>query len=314
MLGPPGLEAFEALSPAPPERAPSRLFPDGGYAVMRSGWSPHDHHLIFDVGPLGCPLSGAHGHADLLGIQCSAFGKRFLIDAGTHGYTAEPEWRDFFRGTAAHSTVMVDGAGQAEPAGPFAWKSRPAARLRRWLTSDRFDYADAEHDAYSRLSDPVRHRRRVLFVKPRYWVVVDDLEGKAEHRVELRFQFAPMVVTVDPTLCARAYAPGRHDLRIRPFAPVPLQAEVREGEQAPIQGWVSPDYGRRRTAPVLIYRAATRLPLRIITLLLPGDRPFAPPPAVSPLLREGDGLAGILFEDSGETVRFDTGGFVVERA
>ena len=314
LLGPAGIEAYDALRPDPPAAAPSRVFPDGGYAVMRSGWSPHDHQLIFDVGPLGCPISGGHGHADLLAIQCSAFGKRFLTDAGTYGYTGDPEWRDFFRGTAAHSTVLIDGLGQAEPAGPFAWNRRPAARLRRWLTSEQFDFADAAHEAYSGLPDPVRHRRRVLFVKPRYWVVVDDLDGRAEHRIELRFQFAPMALTVDPALWARACAPGRHDLRLRPFASVPLVAEVREGEQAPIQGWTSPAYGRRLAAPVLIYRTAARLPLRIVTLLLPGDRPFAPPPTVSPLAGDDAGPAGIRFEASGTVVRFDDDGFVVEGA
>jgi heparinase II/III-like protein len=313
LLGPAGVDAFDALAPAPPATAASRLFPAGGYAVMRSGWSPHDHQLIFDVGPLGCPISGGHGHADLLSIQCCAHGKRVLTDAGTYGYTLQPAWRDFFRGTAAHSTVMVDGAGQAEPAGPFGWKTRPASRLRRFFTSDAFDFADAEHDAYSRLPDPVLHRRRVLFVKPRYWVVVDDLVGRKEHRVELRFQFAPMVVTVDPALWARAYAPGRHDLWIRPFGSAPLEAEVREGGESPIEGWVSAGYGRRSAAPVLVYRAVARLPLRIVTLLLPSDRPFASPPAVSPLFRDDVGLAGILFEESGEIVRFEDDRFVVEK-
>jgi hypothetical protein len=279
---------------------------------MRGGWSPHDHQLIFDVGPLGCPISAGHGHADLLSVQCSAFGRNFLADAGTYGYTGEPAWRDYFRGTAAHSTVLVDGEAQAVPAGPFAWKERPGARLRRFLSTGEFDFADAEHDAYRRLQDPVTHRRRVLFVKPRYWVVVDDLDGKMEHRVELRFQFAPMVVTVDPALWARAYARGRYDLAIRPFASAELQAEVREGDRAPIQGWTSSDFGRRRPAPVLIYRAVTRLPLRIVTLLLPVDRPSAAPPAVSPLVREGEGLAGIRFGESGESVLFGGEGFSVE--
>ena len=72
----------------------------------------------------------------------------------------------------------------------------------------------------------MRHRRRLLFVKPRFFIVVDDLDGREEHRVELRFQFGPMVVTVDPELWARAYGPGRHDLRIRPLATVPLSAEA----------------------------------------------------------------------------------------
>ena len=88
---------------------------------------------------------------------------------------------------------------------------------------------------------------------------------------------------------------------------------MREGETEPIEGWVSPEYGRRLAAPVLIYRAVTRLPLRIVTLLLPCDRPFALPPKVSPLLR-GDRLAGLHFAESGESFRFDDDGFVVEKA
>lgn len=312
LLGPSAKETFETLRPAPPAGAPSRLFAHGGYAVMRSGWESDAHHLIFDVGPLGCPVSGAHGHADLLSIQCSAFGKPFLTDPGTYGYTAEPAWRDFFRGTAAHSTVLVDGVGQAIPAGPFRWQARPGARLTRWASTEAFDFADASHDAYSRLAEPVTHRRRVVFVKPRYWVLVDDLEGQGEHSVELRFQFGPMDVTVDPALWARACAAGGHGLLIRPFATAPLKGEIHDGEISPIQGWVSPAYGQRRPAPLLVYSAVARLPLRVLTLLLPVEDALAAPLAVSPL-DEPAGPAGLLFEESRERVRFHEGGVVLER-
>lgn len=37
LLGPTGAKTFETLQPAPPQTAPSRVFPDGGYVVMRSG-------------------------------------------------------------------------------------------------------------------------------------------------------------------------------------------------------------------------------------------------------------------------------------
>src|SRR5439155_26469618 len=141
----------------------------------------------------------------------------------------------------------------------------------------------------------------------------DDLLGGKEHRVELRFQFGPMVVTVDPQGWARAYGPGRHHLRIRPLSAAQLEAEVREGRTEPIEGWVSPDYGRRLAAPVLIYRAVTRLPVRIVTLLLPCDRPSEPLPSVLPLLRD-DRLAGLRLDSSGESFRFDDDDFVVERS
>src|SRR6185295_18230461 len=112
------------------------------------------------------------------------FGEPYLVDPGTYCYTANARWRNYFRSTAAHSTVTVDGLSQAIPAGPFAWQKRPRARLRRWISTDSFDLADADHDAYHRLPDPVTHRRRVFFAKPRYWVVVDELDGKVEHRID----------------------------------------------------------------------------------------------------------------------------------
>jgi hypothetical protein len=308
LLGAAGLGAWEALRPAPPPTAPSRLFPQGGYAVMRGGWDAHAHHLIFDAGPLGCGMSDGHGHADLLSIQVAVFGVPYLVDPGTYCYAADPEWRAFFRGSTAHSTVVVDSVGQAVPTGPFRWDSRPRARVRQWVSTEAFDFVDAEHDAYRRLPDPVRHRRRVLFVKSRYWVVVDDLEGAAEHRMELRFQFGPLAVTVDPALWARARGPQGRGLLIRPFATVPLKPEVTEGEVAPIQGWVSPNYGQRQPAPVLTYSAVTRLPLRIVTLLFPVEGPSVSFPAVSALVGEDPGL---VFAGGQEWIRFGPEGVTV---
>jgi hypothetical protein len=305
LLGPAGLDAFDALRPAPPATTASRLFAEGGYAVMRSAWNAHAHHAIIDAGPLGCGTSDVHGHADLLSIQVSVFGAPYLVDPGTYCYIADPAWRAFFRSTSAHSTVVVDSIGHAVPAGPFRWHGRPRARVRRWISTEAFDLLDAEHDAYRRLPDPVFHRRRVLFVKSRYWVVVDDLEGAAEHQLELRFQFGPMPVSVDAALWARARGPEGHGLLIRPFTSVPLKAEVREGEVAPIQGWVSPNYGERRPAPVLIYSTVTRLPLRIVTLLFPVEDPSASFPAVSVLGDEGAGPAGLVFGGGQGWIRFD---------
>jgi heparinase II/III-like protein len=269
MLGPAGLDTLDSLTPSPPVGLPSRLFADGGYAVMRSGWDVQAHHLILDAGPLGGLRSAGHGHADLLSVQCSAFGERFIVDPGTGCYTADPAWRDHFRSTAAHSTVTIDAVNQAIPAGPFAWHSRPRARLRRWLSTDDMDFADAEHDAYRHLSDPVIHRRRVLFVKPRFWVIVDDLDGSAEHRIDLRFQFAPMDVTLEADLWARARELRGQGLLVRPFAAVPLKGEILEGCLAPPRGWISPHYGQRRPAPMLVYSAEAMLPFRIVTLLWP---------------------------------------------
>lgn len=311
LLGMKGREAFEATPPAPALPPLFRVFPHGGYVVMRGGWERNAHHLILDAGPLGCPVSGGHGHADLLSIQCAAFGDPYVVDPGTYCYTKNPEWRNYFRSTAAHSTVVVDGLNQAIPSGPFAWQKRPRARLRRWVSTEAFDLVDADHDGYRCLPDPVTHRRRVIFAKPRYWVVVDDLDGKADHRVEVRFQFAPVDVTLSPDGWVRARGPEGRALLLRSFAMVDLQVNLFEGEFHPVQGWVSPDYGQRRPAPLLTYSAVARLPFRTVTLLLPVDGLAASLPVVAPL--GADELVGLVFDGGRETVRFGEQDVSVER-
>lgn len=279
LLGLPGLEEFEALTPAVPAGRPSQSFPHGGYVTMRSGWERDSHQLIYDVGPLADATSPDHGHADLLSIQCSAFGEAIVVDPGLSGY-AHPKWRTFFRSTAAHSTVVVDGAGQAEPSGPLPWKRMPQARLRQWVAHETFELADADHEAYRRLSDPVVHRRRVLFVKRRYWILVDDLSGMKEHRIDLRFQFAPIAVEVD-ALRTTAWSASGPGMFIMPFAGSPMQAELRQGEEMPLQGWYAPAYGRQVPAPMVRYSVSAPFPVRIVTLLYPmSNRTFAIPDVV----------------------------------
>jgi heparinase II/III-like protein len=313
LLGTEGLRAFDAVRAAPPKGPASHVFPTGGYAVMRSGWTRDAHQMIVDSGPLGCHISSGHGHADLLSVQCAIFGEPCLVDAGTYCYTPESEWRDFFRSTAAHSTILVDGHSQSEPAGPFGWKRRPRARLREWHSTPDLDFLDAEHDGFLGLSDPVVHRRRVIFVKPRYWIIVDDLMGLARHQVDLTFQFAPIHVTLGPNRWARAQTANGVALWLSPFASASIRTTLRSGERLPIRGWISADYGQRRPAPTLIYSANVPLPCRILTLLLPDAQRLSSPPPVR-LIYDADGLpAGLVLERSGESVRIDDRAVLVER-
>jgi hypothetical protein len=240
-------------------------------------------------------------------VQCAAFGEPILIDPGTGSYTGDRGWRDFFRSTAAHSTATVDGQDQAAARGPFSWHARPAARLRRVASADALDVAEAEHDAYARLADPVVHRRRVLWVKSRYWVIVDEFAGAAEHEIALRFQFAPVEVSVDPGLWARAVGAGGRGLLVRPFASVAMKAEVRAGSPSPREGWVSPDYGQRRPAPALVYAATAPLPLRVATLLLPVQDARGAAPAVEALAGDAAGPGALCFDGGREVVWFRDG-------
>jgi len=258
-------------------------------------------------------VSGGHGHADLLSIQCSVFGEPCLIDAGTYSYTGEPQWRDYFRSTAAHSTVMVDGMSQAEPAGPFGWHGQPRVRLREWHSTPEFDFLDAEHNGYLSLADPVAHRRRVIFVKPGYWILVDDLSGSARHQLDLTFQFAPLNVALSIHPWARAETANGRVLWICPFPSGPVQPALKCGEVSPISGWISEGYGDRQAAPMLIYSFGVSLPWRIVTLLLPDRQAQASPPSVRAIYDDTGQPTGIAFDRPRRIVRFSDRAVSVER-
>jgi hypothetical protein len=313
LLGEKGMKSYDELHPAPPATSPSRVFAHGGYVVMRGGWKGDAHQMIFDAGPLGCPVNGGHGHADLLSIQCAVLGQPLLVDPGTYCYTASPEWRNFFRNTSAHSTVIIDDEEQAATAGPFHWKERPRARLRRSLVTGELDFAEGVSDAYARLKNPVIHRRRILFVKPRYWVIMDDLEGAGVRRAQLRFQFAPTKVALESGLWGRARGDRGQELLIRPFARAPLEASVHEGDVAPFRGWYSANYGQCRPAPILIYSAMTRLPLRVLTVLLPRENAGKPLPRIFTILNGGPDPVGLYFPDQNEKVVIHDKEIVFER-
>jgi hypothetical protein len=296
LLGGEGAQVFDRLESTLPSQAPSRLLPHGGYAVMRTGWDREADQVILDGGPLGCGFSGGHGHADLLSVEASFRGRPYIVDPGTFRYTSDEGWRGYYRGSAAHSTIEIDEVGQAGPRGPFGWVDRPAAQIIRWASTPALDTATAEHHAYGRLPDPVVHRRTVLLAKPRYCVIVDDLAGAAEHRVRLRFQFAPMSVTLDPSSWVRAGRGTQEGLLIHAFSTTALKLSILEGETDPRQGWVAADYGDHHPAPMLVYSVTAPLPVRIVTLLLPTDTLLASPPSVSPVT-EGGWIRGLVLDD-----------------
>ncbi len=152
-----------------------------------------------------------------------------------------------------------------------------------------FDFIDAAHNAYERLSDPVMHRRRILFVKKScYWVLVDDLYGSEAHHVEQHFQFDPSQSLLHRdgwTVCSDS---ERRGLFIGSFSSVDLKMRIRKGDIDPIAGWVSPDYGVRTPSPSLVYSAlcsatvtnrnvdrAERLDRCTSALCYPGDGTYA---------------------------------------
>ncbi len=167
----------------------SVAFPDGGFYVLADS-QPYPQTMVVDAGPQGEGNCG-HGHADALSVRFTMQGKRWLVDAGSGVYiSADRTDRNAFRGTAAHNTMLVDRADQAVPGETFSWTEIPTTQLESWIKGKTFAYFSGSHNGYTRLSDPVTHRRSVLKISGGVWLVRDAALGSEEHDLELNWHFA----------------------------------------------------------------------------------------------------------------------------
>jgi hypothetical protein len=233
---------------------------------MRDGWGADANYLLLDCGPHGT-LNCGHAHADALAFELAARGRTLLVDPGTYAYTASPQLRDDFRGTAAHNTLTLDGESSSVPAGPFTWRHVARAEAEAWISHARFDYFAGRHDGYLRLPAPARHARSVLFLKGDYWVVRDRVETDGAHRYELRFHFAPGAAPAverdgDGVTAVRERGDDAPGLSLFTFS-------SGGGAWREEDGWVSTCYAERAPAPVLGFAGEGEGPQEFITFLVP---------------------------------------------
>ena len=94
---------------------------NSGLAVIRH--TVHEKELIFvgNASPLGMPPLHAHGHLDAASFWLSVAGYEIFIDPGTYLYHSGGEWRRYFRSTAAHNTVRIDGKDFTKQTGDFMY-------------------------------------------------------------------------------------------------------------------------------------------------------------------------------------------------
>jgi hypothetical protein len=170
------------------------------------------------------------------------------VDAGTFSYNLDYEWRNVFRGTRAHNTVLVDGQDQSVPGDRMSWKSVARSQTNAWVTTPWFDLADGQHDGYERLSDPVTHQRVVIFLKPDAWIIWDVLTAQERHQLELLLHVHPacrIVPGPNGGVILDADCERRLSLWIAESGVAAGRLEAVAGDERERGAWFSPSYGVR---------------------------------------------------------------------
>lgn len=238
-------------------------FPHGGWSIMRSAYDekPYENarHLTFHTS------QAAHGHRDINALTLYAYGRELLIDPGIRSYEAADLER--YPTVPYHNTICVDGQSYAAKAGT----------TETWISNDGIDYVVGSHSNYPGLV----HRRSVLFVKPEYWIVLDDLSGEGRHTYDQNWHFAlDAGITEDPvTQSVRTgYATGGN-LLIVPVNPSALASRSTEFHLATKR--MAADTQGEVLAQGWRYRKSGPAPQAFSAVLYPYSGPEAPPVSVT---------------------------------
>lgn len=236
LLGTNGWELFQRKKRAVQSIAlDSMLFSESQIAVMRY----NDVHIFIDAGELGKKGWGGHGNNDTLSFELYADGVSWLTDRGTFTYTANKALRNELRATRAHNTVMIDGVELADFANAFKVKADLTnPKILKWETSPERDVLVAEHAAYQRLPNPIKHTRAFSLDKLRNELLLTDmLTGRGTHTAEFFFHFAPDVtLTQNGNIITATHTSSAQLL---------LTFSAKPDEMMIQPSWIAPRYNRR---------------------------------------------------------------------
>ncbi|HUX59345.1 MAG TPA: alginate lyase family protein [Bacteroidales bacterium] len=241
--------------------------PYAGFFTMRSGWENDDLYMVYTCGELGVmDQSCVHGNADALSIDVSGYGETLLIDPGRYMY--EGPWRVAFKNTKAHNTIAVDNQDSSELADGWMFKTKAKSIQHCWAATDKFDYVDGSHEGYHRLGDPVTHRRKVCFIKPDFWLILDELTAGDKHTYDQYFHFGPdaEISNGDKLEVTAKYKNGA-GIVVKPVNTDNLKIDHYKGTMDPLS-YVSYDYAVKVPAPVVKYSKEDKT-THFATLLVP---------------------------------------------
>ena len=239
----------------PPQKAIS--YPDAGQVIMRSGWYKGDKfenqtQLIFDIGP----YRTNHSDLDALSFSLYGQGEALMPDAGLYTYENGP-FRDYFHGSMAHNTVIVDGKSQKE--------GKPI--IGNFAEGEGWAYQSAQHDLY----DGVTHQRAIALLGDKYVLIVDNLLSEYQHDYEQVFHLFPDANVEIDGLQVTAFGDSKNkSVAIHQLIQGGLLVSHSKGETSPPKGLCSMQYEVYVPCSMISYKQIGKN-VQYITLLQVGE-------------------------------------------
>jgi len=256
-----GSDAYEQWRKLPGrsvEELESRAFPNGGIYVMRH----KKDYMVISCGSNGQGGRGGHAHNDKLSFELCVDGEDIIVDPGTYVYTANPEWRNKFRCTVYHNTVMVGNEEQnlLKETELFSLPLGAAVNVHEFLCTPERDLLEAELIGYQHLLPPVMHRRTVKYEKiQRKWSFTDTIQAERQRSITVPYHLAPKLAPriVMPNCFLVTNEKGRSVRFLLHLS------SGKETDMVTIESWISPSYGYKCKAAVVQHRVLCAFPLEL---------------------------------------------------
>lgn len=214
----------DTLKSEPPKAPGSRYFSAKGDVVFRTGWQPDDTILLFRAGP-----NFNHNHADQGSFLLRALGENLVTDAGYADYYKDPYYDDYFKQAEGHNTVLVDRDPASQSiADTLAFPALHAyPRIVNVLMSAGVDGVTSELQQVYR-GRLKRFVRGILFIKPDYLVVYDELVPSGQAAFDWLLHL-PDVSRVTTEADTALYSGNTASLAVRFLSPPALKLRVADG-------------------------------------------------------------------------------------
>jgi hypothetical protein len=152
----------------------SKLYPDMGWAMLRSSWKNDADMLAVKSG-----TTWNHAHADANSFILFHDGENLLTDGGTVIYN-NPQYSDYFFQSGAHNVVLFNGEGQSKDDEYFGVKT-PGKLYNLMDAGDfKYIYGDATGPTSKNFE---RNYRHFLWIG-NVLLIIDDLKAREAGKME----------------------------------------------------------------------------------------------------------------------------------
>ena len=201
------------------------------------------------------PAGEWHAQPDFGTFELWYNGKCLFQDSGSYVYEGKDpevmEWRRWFRASAHHNTLTMDGKDV----------DKVASETLLWQPEGDVQILVTEHPSYPGLT----HRRSIFFVNNEYFVIVDEAMGQKKGWVNLNWQMPKgKVPNSREDMTFYSEFEGDSNFMFRCFGPEGMSMKKDEG-------WQSSAYMKKvkRIHASFNAKKSGNEPLRFITVIHP---------------------------------------------